>query len=197
MAQKQDRSHETTTAIMQATMKLSLLKGIENVTIRDICAEAGISVGAFYHHFTSRQELLQRTFEAIDRNLTRQLDRRCNNENPQDALQDILLFQIRFMAREGAGLVSHYYRTLLSDPSPHAVSFDRPYYRAVNRCLERLAEAGLLYPDCRPRDLTNLCITFVRGCLIDWCLHNQSYDIVTCVRSTLPIFLRGFIRNCP
>ena len=63
MAPKQERSLDTTTALMQAAMKLSLLKGIDNVTVREICAEAGISVGAFYHHFASRQELLQRSFE--------------------------------------------------------------------------------------------------------------------------------------
>ena len=70
MAQKQERAQETTMAIIQSTMKLSLLKGIDKVTIRDICTDAGISVGAFYHHFTTKQELLLRSFEAFDQILT-------------------------------------------------------------------------------------------------------------------------------
>lgn len=194
MASQQERSNETTSAIMKATMKMCLIKSIDTVTVRDICSEAGISIGAFYHHFASREELLQRTFEVFDRTLSQQLDRRCIKENPLEALEDILMFQIRFMSREGAGLLSHYYCTLLNDPSSHAVSFDRSYYRAVQFCLQRLQDAQLLLPDCRPRELTNYCITFMRGCLIDWCLHGQSYDIVSHVSLVLPIFLRGFIR---
>lgn len=192
MAQKQERSQETTSAIMQAAMRLSLTKGIDNVTIRDICAEAGISVGAFYHHFASRQELILRTFETFDQMLSRQMEQRCNRKAPLEALTDVLLLQVRFMAREGSGLVAHYYRALLGSPSPTAVSFDRSYYQAVYRCIQRLNDAGLLRQDCQPRETADLCITFIRGCLIDWCLHEQSYDIVTHVRSILPIFFRSF-----
>jgi AcrR family transcriptional regulator len=195
MAQNQERSLETISTIMRAVMKLSMLKGIDHVTVRDICAEAGISVGAFYHHFSSRQELLQRSFEAFDHSLSRHMEQRHLNKTPQQALTDLLLFQVRFMSQEGGGLLAHYYRTLLNEPSAEAVSFDRSYYRAVLDCIQRLADAGQLCPDCHPRDLANLCIIFVRGHLIDWCLHNQTYDVVTQVRSVLPIFLRGFIIN--
>ena len=192
MAPKQERSLETTTAIMQAAMKLSLLKGIDNVTVREICAEAGISVGAFYHHFASRQELLQRSFEAFDKSLSHHMERRYLHKPPMEVLNDLLLFQVRFMSREGAGLISHYYRTLLNTPSPDAVSFDRSYYRAVLDCVQRLADAGQLLPDCQPHTIANLCIIFIRGHLIDWCLHDQAYDVVNQVRSVLPIFIRGF-----
>lgn len=192
MAQRQERSQETTAAIMRAAMKLSIHKGIDNVTVRDICTEAGISVGAFYHHFASRQELLQRSFEAFDQLLNQHMAQRYQTKDPYDALSDLLLFQIRFMSREGAGLIAHYYCTLLRNPSADAVSFDRSYYRAVLDCVQRLSDAGRLRPDCHLREITNLCISFVRGCLIDWCLHDQSYDIVSHARSFLPIFMRGF-----
>lgn len=194
MAQRQERSQETTAAIMQAAMKLSIHKGIDNVTVRDICAEAGISVGAFYHHFTSRQELLQRSFETFDQLLSRHMAQRYLTKDPHDALNDLLLFQIRFMSREGSGLLAHYYCTLLRNPSADAVSFDRSYYRAVLDCVQRLFDAGRLCPDCHPREITNLCVSFVRGCLVDWCLHDQSYDIVSHARAYLPIFMRGFCK---
>lgn len=192
MAQKQERAQETTMAIIQSTMKLSLLKGIDKVTIRDICTDAGISVGAFYHHFTTKQELLLRSFEAFDQILTHHMEHRYLQKSPQDALSDLLLLQIRFVSREGAGLIAHYYRALLASPSADAVSFDRAYYRTVLDCVQRLADAGQLRPDCHPRSIANYCVIFIRGCLVDWCLHDQSYDIVSHVRSMLPIFIRSF-----
>lgn len=195
MARKQERSVETTNAIIQAAMRLSQLKGIDQVTVRDICAEAGISVGAFYHHFSSRQELLQRSFEAFDHNLSRLMEQRYVNKPPQQALTDLLLLQVRIMSRDGAGLLSHYYRTLLKEPSQEAVSFDRSYYRAVLDCVQRLAEAGQLRENCQPREIANFCVISIRGWLIDWCLCDQKYDIVSRVHAMLPIFVRGFVKD--
>ena len=53
----QHRSEETRTKIMEAAIKLFSNSGYNKASVNDICAEAGISKGAFYHHFKSKQEL--------------------------------------------------------------------------------------------------------------------------------------------
>ena len=195
MAQKQERSRETEAAIMRAAMKLSLLKETEEVTVREICAEAGVSTGAFYHHFASRQELFHRVFESFDRELHQRMTRRSQQKPPLDVLTDLLMFQVSFVSQEASTALPYYYRAMLSDPSRAAVNPDRAYYRAAYDCVQRLAEEGQLRPECHPHKIAELCISFVRGCLIDWCLHNQSYDIVEHVRNVLPILFRGFLQK--
>lgn len=53
----QQRSEETQTKIMTAAIKLFSNLGYNKTSVDIICAEAGISKGAFYHHFKSKQEL--------------------------------------------------------------------------------------------------------------------------------------------
>jgi len=53
----QQRSEETRTKIMDAAIKLFSQQGYNKASVDDICTEAGISKGAFYHHFKSKQEL--------------------------------------------------------------------------------------------------------------------------------------------
>jgi AcrR family transcriptional regulator len=53
----QQRSEETQAKIMAAAIKLFSNLGYNKASVDDICAEAGISKGAFYHHFKSKQEL--------------------------------------------------------------------------------------------------------------------------------------------
>ncbi|MBK9928116.1 MAG: TetR/AcrR family transcriptional regulator [Anaerolineales bacterium] len=53
----QQRSEETRTKILDAAIKLFSNNGYNKASVDDICAEAGISKGAFYHHFKSKQEL--------------------------------------------------------------------------------------------------------------------------------------------
>ena len=53
----QQRSEETHTRILESSVKLFSTRGFNAASVDDICAEAGISKGAFYHHFESKQAL--------------------------------------------------------------------------------------------------------------------------------------------
>lgn len=66
----QQRSEETRSRILEAAIKLFSNRGYNKASVDDICAEAGISKGAFYHHFESKQALfralLNTWLQAID-----------------------------------------------------------------------------------------------------------------------------------
>lgn len=193
MAHKQERSRETEAALIRAAMKLSMTKDTSKVTVREICAAAGVSVGAFYHHFESRQELFTSAYKNFDHELNRHMELRCQNKEPLQALTDLLMFQIAYVSREAAGSLVQYFCAILTDSSHGSVSPDRTYYRYTYDCVQRLADAGMLRPECNPQKIAELCISFVRGCLLDWTLHNQNYDVVEHMRSILPILFRGFL----
>ncbi len=53
----QQRGEETRERIMNAAVKKFATAGYEASSVDDICNEAGISKGAFYHHFPSKQSL--------------------------------------------------------------------------------------------------------------------------------------------
>ncbi len=53
----QQRSEVTRTRITESAIKLFSDRGYNAASVDDICAEAGVSKGAFYHHFESKQAL--------------------------------------------------------------------------------------------------------------------------------------------
>jgi AcrR family transcriptional regulator len=53
----QQRSEETRSNIIEASINLFSNRGYNAASVDDICAEAGVSKGAFYHHFESKQAL--------------------------------------------------------------------------------------------------------------------------------------------
>ncbi|MBV6394007.1 MAG: HTH-type transcriptional regulator BetI [Anaerolineales bacterium] len=53
----QQRSEETRSKIVSSAIRLFSARGFNAASVDDICAEAGVSKGAFYHHFKSKQEL--------------------------------------------------------------------------------------------------------------------------------------------
>lgn len=53
----QERSLATRMMITAAAQRQFAARGYEKTSVAGICAEAGVSKGAFYHHFQSKQEL--------------------------------------------------------------------------------------------------------------------------------------------
>jgi AcrR family transcriptional regulator len=53
----QSRSLETRQRIMKAAMECFTRSGYNATGVAEICTEAGVSKGAFYHHFTTKQAL--------------------------------------------------------------------------------------------------------------------------------------------
>lgn len=44
--------------IVQAALECMIDKGVPETSLRDVCKRAGVSIGAFYVHFASREELI-------------------------------------------------------------------------------------------------------------------------------------------
>jgi AcrR family transcriptional regulator len=69
----QQRSEETRAHILQSAMELFSKNGYDATGVAEICRAAGVSKGAFYHHFPSKQAVFQALLEAWLTNLDRRM----------------------------------------------------------------------------------------------------------------------------
>ncbi len=53
----QHRSEETRIQLINSAIKLFSTQGFNSASVDEICKDAGVSKGAFYHHFESKQAL--------------------------------------------------------------------------------------------------------------------------------------------
>ncbi len=53
----QQPEHESKIRLLDATLKVVRTKGYAATRIEDICAEAGVTKGSFFHHFTSKEDI--------------------------------------------------------------------------------------------------------------------------------------------
>ncbi len=51
------QAHQSKTRLLDATIKVVRTKGYNATRVEDVCAEAGVTKGSFFHHFKSKDDL--------------------------------------------------------------------------------------------------------------------------------------------
>jgi AcrR family transcriptional regulator len=76
VVQQADRSAATTKAILEAARALFASHGYAEVSIDQIAQRAGYAKGAFYHHFSSKQEAFEQVLDGVQAQLAVQVAKR-------------------------------------------------------------------------------------------------------------------------
>lgn len=63
------QAERTRKNIITSTYLLSKTKNFNDITIQDICQQCEIAVGTFYHHFSSKDDVVLHSFSLIDEQL--------------------------------------------------------------------------------------------------------------------------------
>lgn len=187
-----EQAKNTKSKILETARTLAIENGFENLTIREVCKNAGISIGAFYHHFKSKEELMNESFMIYDETLALNLNNYRDKE-PLKALKNILLDQTQFVSNIPEKLIIEYYKTILSSATKNAVNTERTYYKSVFYYVGRVQEQGLFSSKYSVEYITEFLIKFVRGNIIDWCLHDFKYDILQRTGDELELLFKLFI----
>ena len=73
MSKERKPTEQRQKQIIDAARKLIIAKGSENITIKGIAQEVGISEAAIYRHFKSKRDILELLIDHIEMNLVRDI----------------------------------------------------------------------------------------------------------------------------
>ena len=189
---RREQARRTEEAILQAAMELARADSFDRVSVRDICQRAGITTGAFYHHFRSKEDLLSRGFSPLDRRMEEALAGH-GEDTPQERLWRILSTYAHFIEDQGWPLVARYYQRRLDSPDD-AASMDPTRYtlRAMVDCLRRAEAEGLLLPGWSVEWTADFFFRHFRGVVLDWVLHRGEYPLLPKLEQDYALFREIF-----
>ena len=190
-ARRRIQAQTTRRAILEAASTLARETGFEKMTVRDICRRAGVTTGAFYHHFTSKEDLLNQGFSSLDTYLEEALAPYLN-ASPLERLGALLRLYAEYMQDLGWETVAHYYVRRLNDPSAESMSPQRYTLRTMQECLSALADDGTLSPRYSPQWTAEFFFRHFRGVVIDWVLHRDSYPLQAKLTQDYQLFEAAF-----
>lgn len=176
-ARRKAQSQKTEEAIFRAAVELTRGRRFEQVSVRDICRRAGITTGAFYHHFRSKEELLRRGFAPLDRYMEQAMAAH-RREEPAQRLLVLLRSYARFMEEQGWAVLARYYQGRLGEmDAAQSIDPTRYTHQAMLSCLRELWAQGVSIPGRTPEWTADFLFRHFRGVVVDWLIHQGSYPL--------------------
>lgn len=172
---RKEQAKKTETAILNAALELMQKDGFDAVTVRDICDHAGITTGAFYHHFKSKEELFDKGFAPMDQFMSAMLEK-LPEDDPVARLLTIVEHYALFMESCGV-LAAQYYQRRLSSPVTASLDPTRYIHSVLENCFAKAKEQGYIILRDDPAWTAEFCYCHFRGVVINWLLNKREYSL--------------------
>lgn len=189
------RSERTQKALYDAASTLMHDYGYDYLTVQNICKLAGVTTGAFYHHFHSKDDILclflNKGYEAFidNRNV-------CLPEDPLARLTELCVLYAAHNESNGVEFVSNYYSTQNKSLNTIGLSPEDMYvssnYRARYDSLMAAREAGQIPADTDCVSLNEDICSLTKGIIFDWCLSNGGFDLTSRIRRMVDRFMSTY-----
>ena len=176
LTRQQRKSKETREKIFQAAKRILQKNGYEDLSIKNICEEAGVSNGSFYHHFKTKDDLLSYYIEdqpTINPDL---LETPKDIKGVKDGIIQVYLNYVKYCRELGVEFMAGYYDTKNQALNP-TIRTERPYpIVTVQTYVEKAQEANVVKLNVGIEEFTTDIRMIVIGNVFEWCLRNGNAD---------------------
>ena len=176
LSKQQRKSKETKERIFQAAKRILQKSGYEELSIKNICEEAGVSNGSFYHHFKTKDDLLSYYIEdqpSIDPD---RLELPKNKEDAKETIIHVYLNYVKYCKELGVEFMAGYYTPHNQALNP-TIRTERPYpIVTVQHYLERALEANAIQLNLKFEEITTDIRMIVIGNVFEWAMRNGDAD---------------------
>ncbi len=176
LSRQQQKSKATKERIFQAAKVILKKKGYEELSIKNICEEAGVSNGSFYHHFKTKDDLLSYYIEEQPNINPDILELPVNAAEAKEAIIRVYLNYVAYCKELGVEFMAGYYDTK-NQALNVAIRTERPYpIVTVQHYVEKAMEAGTIRLTEGIEEFTTDIRMIVIGNVFEWCLRNGEVD---------------------
>ena len=195
----QQRSEETRSNILDASISLFASQGFERTTVAEICSKAGVSKGAFFHHFPTKQDVFMQVLENWLASLDVQLKVMMDSSN---SVSDGLV-QMAGIGREvfnqsngQLGMFLEFWEQSRHDPEVWKVTVApyRKYTQLFAFYLRKGIEQGSVEP-VDPDVAARMIVAMAVGFLLQNLMDPQATDWKNTVVDSMNLLLNGLKRR--
>jgi len=182
---RQEQAIETRNRIYNAAIELMDRKGFENLTIVDISEKAGVSVGAFYHYFESKNDILAEIFRKADDYFSNEVVLGKNGGSIPEQILEFFDHYAKFNVMSGVEMTQQ----LFNPKVKFFVMKGRPMLLMLEDLIRRGQQRGEIKAEAAPEEVVRFLFMMARGIVFDWSLHDGRYDLEATMHTNMAILV--------
>ena len=194
LSKQQLKSKETKERIFQAAKTILQRSGYEALSIKNICEEAGVSNGSFYHHFKTKDDLLSYYIEAQPTINPELLDLPQNKEEAKRAIVEVYLNYVSYCKELGVEFMAGYYTPRNQALNPD-IRTERPYpIVTVQKYLEKAVDANAISLNLSIQEVVTDIRMLVIGNVFEWSMRNGELNFAENMKRSISHYLDGVLQ---
>lgn len=192
------KGNRTKKKVLDAALKLISAKGYQNVTIDEICAECNVTKGAFYHHFPSKESVIDQIHLDTDEYIERHIPELFEEKPSLDQFRELSYMYAKMTEARGVEIMKQKFRNNLDHGLREVERSDffnpqrRPLLNLFSEIYHKLQENGEVHQAYSFEYFFHYLIVTYDGVVLDWCYNNGNYDLSEEVRKATQRYLLGF-----
>jgi AcrR family transcriptional regulator len=171
------RAKASKARIFDTAVRLIKKNGYDQTNISAICREAGVSTGAFYHYFESKQAILNELYIRADHFFEAYMASRKRKKNLVDEVKEYLAVYIHFITLEGFSNGMDMCRNLYTPKNKLFAKEGRSMQTLLEVLIRQGQDKKQISRRFTPPEWVNFLFTVLRGIVFDWVLRSGSYNI--------------------
>ncbi len=193
----QQRSEETRARILEAAIKQFSVNGYNKASVDNICAQAGVSKGAFYHHFKTKQDvflaLLDGWLQTFDQAIEASKDR------PVPETFQMMTEYFPYMFQSASENLPMFLEFLLQASRDETIwQASIAPYRRYHKHFASLIKKGIAegsFVDVNPDLAARLIVSAAMGLLLQSLLDPEGAKWEKVARETVQVMMKGLLKE--
>ena len=170
---RKEQAEETRNRIYTSAIELMEENGFGNFTIEDISKRAGVSVGAFYLYFDSKNDILAEIFYRADVYFSTQVAPSLNKSSiPQQIIE-----YFDYYARFNVGCGVETTQQIFNPKIKFFIEEGRPMLEILEELIRKGQEKDEIRKDKDAKELVRYLLVMARGIVFEWSLYDGNYDL--------------------
>ncbi|MCT4687101.1 TetR/AcrR family transcriptional regulator [Vallitalea sp.] len=177
MNKRQLQAIETKERIMKTAKELCKKYTYDKLSVDLICKEAGVSVGAFYHHFKSKHGLIIEGYWECDKFFQEKIIGKLRSKDPIERILEYIDYQMEYALNIGIDLMTEVYKTQITEGTSFFLKSSRSLPHGLQNLVKEAQQKGAITKGDSIENITCELLLLSRGVIYNWCQNNGSYDL--------------------
>ncbi len=185
MTKRQAQAIETRTKIYNVAINMMVKKGYDSITVEEISAKAGVSIGAFYHHFKAKYDIFIEIYKQGDDYFK---DTVVPNLKGSTAIEKILEFfdhYVTYNETTGMEIVGQLYNV----KNKSFIKKNRPMFLLLKSIVAEGQASEEITDELSAEDIAEYLYVGARGVVFHWCLYHKKWEL----RERMTVVMSRFV----